>query len=494
MTRRGSRLAAMALLICVAAVYFSCTQTSDIITLNQRSTLYLSAQWLPTNPPGMMYELWVAGDDDTVSLGKFGYSQDPLEPGFRDEQGRPLPAGNPFVLLDDYLRFDNVFVSVESLPDQDPMSPGPIMLIDNATDPADDVVRMVFPLSDTLWEAGASFNMETPSDDDHTLNGGYGIWFSAFYWVRDSIQDTASLDSFRLVWGENANLGGDTTTTYITHLVIGDDTIGGTSGTKYLVSSPEVARLDTFRVFGLDTFLTQVVRFDSIVEFDSDSPYTVTKTAVNQTQFWFTVGRYWDWPDGIVLDRDTTESFYYERFVQFDTAWPNYGAWHWRYKGWVVSPLIDPSALGQITPPAYAINFNPYDSHYPGIEGGLLTTGAFDDIMDYDEGNPFASSSRLPRMPGEDFLTNLPPELGAWQGLVPDASGNSGTVFITLEPTNYNTDTTNFPLFLMRRPIPTTRDSVIADEQLFTMWQDSDTRKGFSFPVIYLDSFRSVRK
>jgi hypothetical protein len=332
-------------------------------------------------------------------------------------------------------------------------------------------MELIFPLSDSLWNVTAIFNMETPSDTDRALNPGYGIWFSAFYWSQDSIQDTVSLDSFRLVTKIDEEITIDTTTTWVEDIV-------------------NVRTEDTIRVFGLDTFVTRVVRFDSIIRTDDTFPYTVMNMEAGATAFWYTVGIF----DTLTqtLYEDSVRPFFYDNFIQFDFGFWDYSDWGWHYKGWVVSPNVNRDALGEITPPAYRVNTSPLDSLIPGIEGGLLTTGTFTDVSSPDDSNPYAKGPRIPPIAGEDFIENLPAGAFTADGLVPDATGNSGTVFITLEPDNFSTDTTNFPLFVLVRKIPTLRDSIfetaMADQQLFfmrTLTQVNDYTRGF--PKIVVD-------
>ncbi|TET94061.1 MAG: hypothetical protein E3J26_05250, partial [Candidatus Zixiibacteriota bacterium] len=115
----------------------------------------------------MIYELWVANDRDTVSLGKFGYHQ--TWKTFHDENGDERPDSNYFVLEGDIFdysieRHGHIFVSVETNPDDLPEVPGPIMLIDIVTEPSSDLIELRFPLNDSLTTTTVAFNMETPSD------------------------------------------------------------------------------------------------------------------------------------------------------------------------------------------------------------------------------------------------------------------------------------------------------------------------------------------
>ena len=162
----------------------------------------------------------------------------------------------------------------------------------------------------------------------------------------------------------------------------------------------------------------------------------------------------------------------YDDFLQLANPLPDYSSYGWCYKGWVVSSVIDDGlSLGEITPPAW-INLNVNYVLLPSIDGGMLTTGKFTDLHQPDSANPYvddANPARVPPFPGEDFLENLPGGVNQAVNLVPEGGVTKGTVFITLEPSNYVTDTTNFPLFVMTRDLPADRADVMSDRQVFIM-------------------------
>ena len=469
MTRRRSRLVFIGLAVCAATFYFSCTQPDDILTPVSRTDVYLGGidepgsnaalqvQNLPTNPEGMIYELWVANQQDTVSLGKFGYHQTWHK--FYDENGNDRPDTNYFVLEGDIFDYSHLFVSIETNPDDLPLTPGPIMLIDNVTQPSNDLIELRFPLNDSLTTTTVAFNMETPSDTNRDSFDGFGVWFSVYLEGIDSVRDTLSLDSFTLITKQDSTLPSDTFTTYLDSII---------NDTAY----------DTARVFGLDTMLNTIVRFVSILDTDFTSPYTVMDMSDTGTVFYYTVG-------------DSLVTFHYDKFLQFDCGLPNYSVYGWEYKGWIVTPEVPVDAVGRITKPAYSINFNSSDSLIPGVEGGLLTIGTFTEIAESDSDNPYSVGPRVPPFPGEDFLVNLPGGLTVppWEGLVPEATGNSGTVFITLEPVNFTDTTTNFPLFVLIAPIPTAQVDLVDFENVierfamenFTYTNDATS---YGFPKI----------
>ncbi len=491
MIRRRSRLVFIALAVCAATFYFSCTQPQDIMTPISRTDMYLGGvnepgsnaalqvQNLPTNPEGMIYELWVANDWDndrhTVSLGKFGYHRTSLT--FRDENGNERPDSNYFVLEGDIFDYSHIFVSVETKSDDLPEVPGPIMLIDIVTEPSSDLIELRFPLSDSLWNATTFFNMETPSDTSRDSldefgnwysSDGFGVWFSGYREEIDSVRDTLSLDSFTLVTKQDTTLPPDTFTTYVIDII---------NDTAY----------DTARVFGLDTLWNTIVRFDSVLDTSDIWPYRVMNTDRDTgTMFYYQIDP--DTSDSVPVD-----TVHYDNFYQPEDGYglPEYSAYGWKYKGWVVSPEVPTNALGKITLPAYAVNTNPTDSLIPGASGGLLTTGTFTDGSAPDEGNPYTIGPRVPPFPGEDFLRKLPFDMSNWRGLVPEVDGNSGTVFITLEPVNFVTDTTNFPLFVLVAPIPRAQADLIDIQYVseeFDMWNLTPTnRLTKAFPKIVVD-------
>ncbi len=126
----------------------------------------------------------------------------------------------------------------------------------------------------------------------------------------------------------------------------------------------------------------------------------------------------------------------------------------WHYKGWVLSPYLQPlNSFGSVQKPAWHSFY--MNQELSPITGGLITTGGFKSFRDADDSNPYTDNHRVPSVPGEDFLLNLP--AGVDSIYFCDASNPSvsaGTVFITLEPDNYNDDERNFPLVYMVGKIP----------------------------------------
>ncbi|MDH4156364.1 MAG: hypothetical protein OEW00_03700 [candidate division Zixibacteria bacterium] len=427
MFRRYKPLLVTAFVICSVSLFWGCSQPDDIFTPVFRTEISLSPERLPTNPPGMIYSLWAANNEtgDTVYIGKFGYNYKTVQ--FMDENSTPRADTNLFVLNDDLFSYTHLFVSIDTL-DFDTTDPGPIMLIDVVTVPTDDLIELEFYLADSLWGATTRFNMETVSDNDRYADDGHGVWFCDYRMETTNVQDTFALTDFKLDSVILHDIGGKTDTSSI----VGYE--------NYSVDTVDVI-LDqdsANNVFNLDTIQMIKVNFDFVYYTDADSPWVVYEPRLT-----YSVG--------------ILQSVTYDIWSQEDYGLIDYSALGWKYKGWVVSPDILPAVLGEITPPAWLYKTGDYTS-IPGEEGGLITTGTFARINAPDDSNPYARSQRIPPFPGEDFLENLP--VGFDGNLLPDATGNVGTVFITLEPENFVTDTTNFPLFVMIWPLPANRSDI----------------------------------
>ncbi len=451
MSKRIRRLLIMAALVVATTVYWGCSQPADVLAPFSTSEVTLNPQVLPANFPGMHYQLWVANSQDTVSLGKFAY--DNFEKKFLELNGSPRADSNLFTLDGNIFDFSELFVSIEEDNDPAPLSPGPIMLIDDVTLPSEISVDLVFPLSDILWEATARYNMETTSDSDRFALDGYGLWFASYQQLFDSIRDTLSLDSF---WVDT------------TYEIFPRDTV-----IPNLIGISNITSGDTTRIFGVDSFNHAIIRFVQAVQIDTAA--AGDSILVTIPNFIYTIGSLF--------------AFNFDEFTQDSFALPEYSDYGWKYKGWVVSPTVSPSAVGSATLPAWRPN-SPNDSLMPGISGGLLTTGTFSKINKPDDNNPYVAGPRLPQFPGEDFIANLPGGMntGNWGGLVPLSSGNSGTVFISLEPTNFVTDTTNFPLIAFMADVPPVRDSITATVVIINMQNRTQTNDPFiGFPRIRVD-------
>ena len=87
MLRRIKFLPVLLLAAFVVVMAAGCSQDEDVVSPVSTTELTLSALRLPIPPPGMIYELWAASSDDTISLGKFSY--DPTLQTFLDANGDP---------------------------------------------------------------------------------------------------------------------------------------------------------------------------------------------------------------------------------------------------------------------------------------------------------------------------------------------------------------------------------------------------------------------
>ena len=460
MSNRIRRLMILAALVAATTVYWGCSQPADVLAPFSTSEVTLNPQLLPANFPDMHYQLWVSNTQDTVSLGRFGY--DEFNKRFLEVDGSLRADSNLFTLDDNIFKFSKLFVSIEEDVDPAPSSPGPIMLIDDVTLPSDLSVDLVFPLSDILWDATARYNMETTSDSDRVALDGYGIWFSSYQRLFDSIRDTLSLDSFWV----------DTTYEIFPRDTIIRNLINIFRDSTKCDTCPFISK-DTTRIFGVDSFSHAVIRFYQDVQ--NDTAAAGDSILITIPNFIYTIGSLF--------------AFNFDNFTQDSFALPDYTIYGWNYKGWVVSPTVAPSAVGGVTLPAWRPNSD-NDSLMPGINGGLLTTGTFSEINKPDNNNPYVAGPRLPQFPGEDFIVNLPGGMDTtnWGGLVEFNSGNSGTVFISLEPTNFVTDTTNFPLIAFMGNVPESRSIITSTIVIINMDNRTQTNDpSIGFPRIRVD-------
>jgi hypothetical protein len=451
MFRRYKPLVFTALVVAVMSLFWGCSQPDDVITPVFRTEIHLSPERLPSNPPGMIYSLWAAKGTtgDTVYIDKFGFDQTTVE--FLNDSSEVRPDSNLFALKGDLYNFSHLFIAIDTLR-FDTSHPGPVMLVDEVTNPVEDPIELRFYLSDSLWQATTRYNMQTPSDSNRNSNNGAGIWFCNYRVVFDSIRDTLHLATFSLDSTVLHSLPGGRT-----------DTVSVVDTTNYReITLVRVLGEDTAnQAYGLDTILQRVVRFDYVYFHDVDSPWVVYSP-----RFTYTVG--------------STSYRYYDVFSQDEFGLIDYSSMGWKYKGWVLSTAINPAAVGQLTPPAWDYD-GPY-TVFEGLNGGLLTTGTFANIAKPDDGNPYGHSPRVPPFPGEDFLENLPEGQTGPVDLL--ASGARGTVFVTLEPDNYVFDSTNFPLFVMIKQLPTSRGEVTGSHQV-TMrgWMQTDDPL-YGFPKV----------
>ena len=460
MLRRHNRLFLLLLVISSIALYWGCSQPDSIVTDKSETVISLEAERLPTTPVGMLYKLWVADaliDDSiqgAVPIAEFTY--DFTTDTYMDENWVAREESNRFVMQGDIFDYRWLFISVQRADHTGP-EVGSVMLIDAVTDPSYNDLNLIFPLSDSLAFSAVEFNMETSSDGRYPATDGSGVWFSVYEEREGSVQDTLALTRWNveITYKDSFKDDQDSCQTFIT----------------------EIHSIDTMtirKVFGFDTLDQVIVTFEmeTVTECDSGQGYLFS-TQLNLS-----------YQTGVLIE------LIYDDFIQVAVALPDYRSYGWQYKGWVVSSIIKDQgvSLGDITPPAW-IAYNTQDSLLRGIDGGLLSSGTFSNLDNADDINLYVDNPyRVPNIPGEDFLKNLPGGRDVAVNLVP-GDGIKGTVFITLEPINRYSDTTNFPLFAMTRDLPATRAEVEATEQQFTMWNRTNNNRDVlvGFPRVHVE-------
>jgi hypothetical protein len=466
MLRRSNCLPLLVLASVSIILLLSCTQSEDVVTPIATTDLVLKAERLPSPPPGMVYELWVAKSGDTVSLGKFKF--DPSTDEFQTADG--AVRSDTFPLTGDIMSYDTVMVSVELASDPDPASPGPIMLMDKITMPDQDPIRMRFPQADSLWSSNARFNLETPSDTNRNLNDGHGIWFSTYITDTVVIPDTTKMtwtlkdsilpgDSLQKVYRYQCNLSDTGYTSSKIHF--------GPANIMWLHDTLPTHRGVSFHV---DLCVDTIPGRDSL-------PYQDDTVQVPT----------------VVFDSIQSRIFRLDRFNQDAFVLPSVNRFGWHYKGWVVSAnYAGLTNRWRLTKPAYRYNTANYIL-IPGDTGALFTTGSFSRLDQPDEADLFQLDNPVPPFPGEDFLNAT--ALQAAFGLdsidfVPSFSTspvNAGAVFIALEPDNMpGTLNTNFPLIVLLGKLPTTRATITQNTVGLEMKNYTQTIPGneIGFPEI----------
>lgn len=460
MFKRYKLLLLLVLPLLSSSIFWGCEQPEDALTPITKTNVWLSPNKLPSNPDGMVYELWVANSTDSIPVDKFGY--DFVSGRFLEPDGSRRADTNKFFVGYDLMDFTTIFVSVETYPDNNTNSPGPIMLYDFTNS---ETIKLRFPKMDSLWASSVWYNMESPSDgapgDSVGLDpstDGYAIWFSSYTEKMDNFNDTLSI----LDWEVRVD-------------TLDDYTAGDTMIVVTGIDELSIITKDTIRVKGLDSVSQKVVRFDVVLDTITEPPYIATILTIDYEVY-----------QGYVSYDDFNQGQDDEEF-----GLPILTDFGWKYKGWVASPYIDAGAVtSRITLPAWEIIGSELDE----TDGAMLTVGAFADIRHADDANPFVASTRCPHYPGEDFLMNLPGGMSP-VCLVPNENGNPGRVFLSLEPMNSVTDTTNFPLILFVGELPEERSDVTDGEvtQRFVLqgWmQDmSDPYRGFPWIQISYERY-----
>jgi hypothetical protein len=467
MFKLKSRLLVVILVVGSLTVLLSCSQKDDITAPKSLTKVWLSPQRLPTAIDGMIYELWaskvpytsIAEPSQVHSLGRFSHVVSDTLVGFLDENGAVRADSNEFSIEGDLFDYAYLFVAVEPQ-EVDPAGdglPGPLLVGQTITGNTD-TIRMYFPQQDSLWNSTIRCNFETPTDDNPYFDG-FGLW-----WCNHTTENVTIIDTL------------SATVTYRDSTII--PIISPLTGdTLNLVDLRKAYPDSVWYIF--DTILMDFGRDTLALGIDSVIHYGAKQMVIRKAGT--EVPRIIHVP---TVDLDTAPSVVsLDIFSQDLYGLPDLSAYGWKYKGWVVSNYIPRAAIGSFTPPAW--DFTTGEVLIPGYQGGLLTTGTFSNEEDRDDADPFTLNVnwevdstfydtvttdplvvdtvierftvlKRPRFPGEDFL-NVPALRAATNNVItstPYILTRPGSVFISLEPSNMVTDTTNFPLIPFVRSLP----------------------------------------
>jgi hypothetical protein len=461
---RYNRLLFLVLSAFVVSSFWGCSQPDNIVAPASTTKFVLSPERLPSPPEGMVYELWVKNDDgQPISLGKFDWNDELYR--FYDTAGNRIDS--IWTVGFDALKYKYLCISVENYPDPDPASMGPIMLQDTIVDPSKKPIKMLFPVD--LWLGVARYCVQSPTDAERLEKDGSGIWFGLYtsdtLWIYDTTYSYIQYD----IYNENQfkkrpidTLGFDTNfdpprpiydsavLDALSHLL---DTIASTNA-RQVIDSHYVISMDTFVHIGsvFDYVTVPVnVSYDTIYDTlpimrrngtEVDSVIAVPPLIDYEHTAWTIYT--------IVSHKITVERFLpdYQDLPNMSEAGPGGVDLGWHYKGWVLSPYLEPqSAFASLTKPCWGKTV--IENWLDPSDGGIITTGSFKSFEAPDDGNPYSMNKRVPSIPGEDFLISLPMGVNEISfASETDREAEAGTVVITLEPDNYNNPSANFPLVL----------------------------------------------
>jgi len=510
MSRFDSRLLFVIASLGLLLLALSCSQTDNITASKSLTKVWLTADRLPAPTPGMSYGLWaskvayaeISSASEVQLLGLFSYISTDSLVTFLDPDNTLRADSNEFSMSGDLFDFAHLLVTIEDTTDVGAL-PGPVMLMQSITGNTD-TIRMYFPQHDSLFNAIIRCNFESPTDANRGYDG-YGLWFCNYELILREIHDTLSTE---VTYGWDtitANIGeeGDTLNLVDLYRPYAD-----TVWFEYYNSLVDFGR-DTLPL-GITSLsfehsgARRSVCYDRV--FDTVWDSSVVPPVIDTIICLITIPRVIKDFGGSNITVDTfVTPVLLDAFTQDMYALPDLTPYGWKYKGWVVADHIDTSAVGKFTPPAW--DFISGELMIPGYQGGLLTTGTFSDELNADDSNPFTleiqweidsvrSFFRLrdsfpvgpippyvcdpaadtveyfevvvtdtvlkrPAFPGEDFLDGAALSaatngvIAGMFNLLPNADNSQhGSVFVSIEPINMVSDTTNFPLIAFCRQFP----------------------------------------
>nr|MBN2277065.1 hypothetical protein [candidate division Zixibacteria bacterium] len=461
------------IVVLLLSLFLGCSQSDDVIAPISLSEFHLKPVMLPNAPAGYLYEMWVIDTlGNSYSLGKFIWNADLYR--FYDSDSSRIDSvwTVEYDILDPFYKY--MAVSLETLDDAQPDTPGPIMLRDVIVDPGERELQMVVPFNFSLSTAG--YCVQTPTDKQSRQKDGCGIWFAYYQYAETYYNDTTKvmlskqvndrqLDIANTYWDclnidcserEDVTDSVKANPSYPYDTLIVDtlnlEELANTLDTVAIKCTTTV--IDSFFVpdtLTMDTFIHKSMSFEYV-----DFPVNVG--AANIDTFYydscldvttnFTIPPFKDYNHSIFYTY-TTQTLLLDKFLINYEEMPDLTGSNWHYKGWVISPYLpeDCTELGRLTPPNWLkVTVDQYFTEPE--EWPVITTGSFKDFSRADDGNPYSMNLRVPNFPGEDFIQNLPCGADSFYFSSQDSIyTRHGRVFITLEPDTYN-ENTNFPLIL----------------------------------------------
>ncbi len=500
MHERQNRLLVTLIAAMILAVGFGCSQPEDVIAPVSATKIIMDPEVLPTLPAGYVYELWVV---DTLiepySLGKFIWNQYEYQAYDVDSNEIDKIWTVDYDLLNDF--YLGLAVTVEMHPDDNPMMPGPIMLLDIIADPEDRPMKLAFPLDLSLGTIG--FSMETPTDKNSRSKDASGVWFALYSYDSIVVKDTLSavmvtvpndraLEIESVYWrclgyeGTNCTLWNNVTdSVLIDSLYPYDSTSLDTVNLEELAATLDtvgIVCLDTvidshwvYHPLNIDSFIHRSVVFDFVtfpVNVSADPIDTYFVNPCTDETTWLTIDPFVDFIHTINYPRIDSMSYKLDLFIANQEDLPDLYNTGWHYKGWIISPYLpqDCPELGRMTKPAWALTAKTqFDQMFPDADTcSIITTGNFKSFEHPDDGNPYSLKLRVPSFPGEDFLDSLPCGVDSVYFAIKDTVNTwrmdlrAGDVFITVEPDNFDANT-NFPIFLFVTPYSTPSYRMVSD-------------------------------